>query len=55
MIRDGDRVVCVLTGNLLKDPDAVLVPVEGAPSVEEQVVTVKPDLDSVRKVLETRL
>ncbi len=55
MIQDGDRVVCVLTGNLLKDPDAVLVPVEGAPNVEEQVVTVKPDLESVRKVLEQRL
>jgi threonine synthase len=55
MIRDDDRVVCVLTGNLLKDPDAVLLPVDGVPSVEEQVITVKPDLESVRKVLEQRL
>jgi threonine synthase len=55
IIRDNERVVCILTGNLLKDPDAVLAPIEGAPSVEAQMISVKPELQAVADILETRL
>jgi len=51
-IRNSDRVVCILTGNLMKDPDAVLAPIEGVPSAEDQVIAVKADVDSVAKALE---
>ena len=55
VIHESDRVVCILTGNLLKDPDAVLVPVEGTNAVDDQMTTVKPDLESVAKIIEGSL
>ncbi len=54
-IHSSDRVVCVLTGNLMKDPDAVLAPIEGVPGAEDQVIAVKADMNSVAKALEGRL
>lgn len=54
-VRSSERVVCILTGNLMKDPDAVLAPIEGVPGALEQVITVKADVDSVQRALEERL
>jgi len=48
IIGKNDRVVCVLTGNLLKDPDSIL---KNVPA--EQMVEIDPDLASVERVLRT--
>lgn len=46
VIEKNDRVVCVLTGNLLKDPDAILKTVP-----EGQMIEIDPDLASVERAL----
>ena len=46
LIAEGKRVVCVLTGNGLKDPDIVL-------NKQFAMERVKGDYDSVLKVLES--
>ena len=48
IIGKNDRVVCVLTGNLLKDPDAILKNVP-----QDQMIEIDPDLGSVERVLGT--
>lgn len=46
------RVVGVLTGHLLKDPDAVLLPVEGQPAADALMLDGGATLSSVMAVLE---
>jgi threonine synthase len=46
IIGKEDRVVCVLTGNLLKDPDAILGDVP-----QNQILEIEPDLGSVERIL----
>ncbi len=43
VMREGERVVCVLTGHILKDPDANYRP--------ENIVEIDPTLDAVERVL----
>lgn len=50
VIREDDRVVGVLTGHLLKDPDAVLLPVDGR-AAESQLVDGGTDVESVLAAL----
>ncbi|MBI5508692.1 MAG: threonine synthase [Deltaproteobacteria bacterium] len=50
VIARGERVVCVLTGNLMKDPDAVLEELPGVASVAKPV-EIEPTLDAVRALL----
>jgi threonine synthase len=53
LIDRGDQVVCVLTGHLLKDPDAVLRPIDSGVTVEEeQVIEVEPNFESVKQALD---
>jgi threonine synthase len=47
VIKVGERVVCVLTGNLLKDPDAVMRNVDSS-----QMVEVDATIEAVEKALE---
>jgi threonine synthase len=49
-IGKGEQVVCVLTGHLLKDPDAVLHSLKE--NEGDQLLTVEPTLSSVQKALE---
>jgi threonine synthase len=51
-IQAGERVVCVLTGHLLKDPDAVLLPAPGLADPRSQIIEVGATLAEVKKVLE---
>jgi threonine synthase len=46
VIAEGDRVVCVLTGHVLKDTDAIL---RNVPA--EQVVEIDPTLEAVERVV----
>ncbi|MFN2442953.1 MAG: threonine synthase [Thermoanaerobaculia bacterium] len=46
IIEKNDRVVCVLTGNLLKDPDAILKTIP-----PDQLIEIDPDLASVERAL----
>jgi threonine synthase len=46
IIRDSDRVVCVLTGHLLKDPDAILQNVES-----DRLIEIDANLGAVEKAL----
>lgn len=55
-IKEDERVVCVITGNILKDPDATvnyhLGKLEGLkPKYANKPTAVKPDVESVRKAL----
>jgi threonine synthase len=43
VMRDGERIVCVLTGHILKDPDAIL---KGIDAIE-----IEPTIDAVGKAL----
>jgi len=52
VIQARERVVCVLTGHLLKDPDAVLHPIPGQSNSGEQIVDVKCTMDSVASALD---
>jgi threonine synthase len=53
VIHKGDRVACILTGHLLKDPDAVLHPLNTETSGDlQQVTEVEANFQSVRQVLE---
>lgn len=45
------RVACILTGHVLKDPDAVMLPVPGEPNAQDQIVEVDATLDAVRRAL----
>jgi threonine synthase len=53
VIRPGDRVVAILTGHVLKDPDAVLAyHLEGPPRpLANRPVTIEPTLDALAGVL----
>src|ERR1044072_6571477 len=46
VIAPGERVVCVLTGNLLKDPDAILArsPERALVEVDAEPAAVEPDI-----------
>jgi threonine synthase len=46
VIRQGERIVCVLTGNVLKDPDAIMRNV-----TDGQIVEIEPTIEAVEKVL----
>ncbi len=48
-IRAGDQVVAVLTGHILKDPDAILNHQE---RFGISLETVEPDLDAVTRLLD---
>ena len=50
VVRDGERIVCVLTGNLLKDTDAILrnVPPERTIEIEASVEAVEKALGELR-------
>jgi len=43
VMRDGERIVCVLTGHILKDPDAILRGIE--------TIEIEPTLEAVGKAL----
>jgi len=45
-IRDGERVVCVLTGHILKDADAIMANVP-----RERVIEIDATLDAVKRAL----
>jgi threonine synthase len=46
VMREGERVVCVLTGHLLKDTDAILRNIP-----KEQIVEIDPRLEDVQRAL----
>ncbi len=46
VVRDGERIVCVLTGNVLKDPDAIMRNVAG-----DQIIEIDPTIEAVEKAL----
>jgi len=46
-IRDGERIVCVLTGHVLKDTDAIMANVP-----RERVIEIDATLDAVRRALD---
>jgi threonine synthase len=46
VMRDGERIVCVLTGHVLKDPDAV---VRNVP--DGQIVEIEPTIEAVEQAL----
>ncbi|HEX6085427.1 MAG TPA: threonine synthase [Thermoanaerobaculia bacterium] len=46
VMKEGERIVCVLTGNILKDPEANFRP--------ENVQEVEPSIDAVERILATR-
>jgi threonine synthase len=46
IMRDGEQIVCVLTGHVLKDPDAV---VRNVP--EGQIVEIEPTIEAVERTL----
>ncbi|HEX7833269.1 MAG TPA: threonine synthase, partial [Thermoanaerobaculia bacterium] len=43
VMKDGERIVCVLTGNILKDPEANMRP--------ENIIEVDATIAAVEKVL----
>jgi len=45
VMRDSDRIVCVLTGHLLKDPDAI---------AKGDIIEIEPDIRAVEKILHHR-
>lgn len=51
VIRAREQVICVLTGHLLKDPDAVLHAIPGQSAAGEQIVDVRGTIDSVLSAL----
>jgi threonine synthase len=46
VVRDGERLVCVLTGHILKDPDAILKNV--AP---DRMIEIEPTIEAVERAL----
>ena len=46
VMKDGDRIVCVLTGNLLKDTDAIL---RNVPA--ERTIEIEATIDAVERAL----
>jgi threonine synthase len=55
-IRPGDRVVAVLTGHLLKDPDATIgyhlgAPGEAPSDQANRPIVIEPRLEEVLKIL----
>jgi threonine synthase len=52
VIQAREQVVCVLTGHLLKDPDAVLQPIPGQSNPADQIVEVRCTMDSVESALD---
>ncbi|MDQ8165538.1 MAG: threonine synthase [Gemmatimonadota bacterium] len=53
-IGPDDRVACVLTGHLLKDPDAVVAYHAGGSRLSNPPVEIEPDLRAVARILEAR-
>ncbi|MDP9359966.1 MAG: threonine synthase [Acidobacteriota bacterium] len=49
IMREGERIVCVLTGHLLKDADAILRNVR-----PERTIEIDPTIDAVRRALNRR-
>jgi threonine synthase len=54
VIAPGDRVVCILTGHLLKDPDATTGYHDGGGSKANPPVAIAPKLSEVERVLKDR-
>jgi threonine synthase len=52
LISPKDRVVCVLTGNVLKDPDVITKAIPGVEPLPKPI-PVDPTIDAVAKALET--
>ncbi len=50
IVQPHERVVCVLTGNILKDPDAILQ----TPSLSNRVIEIDADVAQVARALELR-
>jgi threonine synthase len=48
VIRPNDRVACILTGNILKDPDAIM----NSASLRERIVEIDPNVADVARALE---
>ena len=46
VMRSGERIACILTGHVLKDPDAVVRNVPGG-----QIVEIEPTIEAVEKIL----
>ncbi|MCU1348405.1 MAG: thrC [Acidobacteria bacterium] len=46
VMKDGDRIVCVLTGNILKDTDAIL---KNIPA--EQIAEIEPTIEAVERAV----
>ena len=46
VIREGERIACVLTGNILKDSDAIL---KNVPA--EQIVEIEPTIEAVERAV----
>jgi len=46
-MRDGERIVCVLTGHLLKDADAIMRNVP-----KERTIEIDPTIEAVERALE---
>ncbi len=51
LVSRESTVTCILTGHVLKDPDAVMLPVVGQALAGDQVVEVDATLDAVRAAL----
>jgi threonine synthase len=49
IMREGDRIVCVLTGHLLKDADSILRNVP-----KERTIEIDPTIEAVEKALDKR-
>jgi threonine synthase len=49
VMRDGERIVCVLTGNLLKDADSILRNVP-----KERTIEIDPTIEEVERALDQR-
>ncbi len=50
VMKPGERIVCVLTGNLLKDPDAVMKSID-----REQIVEVDATIEAVERAIHPSL
>ena len=50
VIKKNERVVCVLTGHVLKDSDAAVAHIDGAPDVRAPI-EIDPTLGAVERAL----
>lgn len=50
VVKPAERIVCVLTGNILKDPDAILQ----SEQLRENIIEIEPSVGAVARALESR-